>query len=106
MVRPGLRLGGIIRRHADGVKKEIVNKFRRRPGPCLDDVPAGGGAGKILTVCRKKELTAGEDGAILALDFWLPRRTIPMLNRNAAFFYGYFYFFGFGAEQVKVLFAA
>lgn len=29
-----------------------------------------------------------------------------MLNRNAAFFYGYFYFFGFGAKKVKVFFAA
>ncbi len=29
-----------------------------------------------------------------------------MLNRIAAFFYGYFYFFSFGAKQVKVLFAA
>ena len=85
MVRPGLRLGGIIRRHADGVKKEIVNKFRRRPGPCLDDVPAGGGAGKILTVCRKKELTAGEDGAIVALDFFGPKEDHPHAESERGF---------------------
>ena len=29
-----------------------------------------------------------------------------MLNRNAAFFYCFFYFFGFSADKVKVLFAA
>ena len=29
-----------------------------------------------------------------------------MLNRNAAFFYGYFYFFGFSVEKVRVFFAA
>lgn len=29
-----------------------------------------------------------------------------MLNLFAAFFFAYFYFFGFGANKVKVLFAA
>ena len=29
-----------------------------------------------------------------------------MMNRFAAFFFGYFYFFGFSVKQVKVLFAA
>ncbi len=29
-----------------------------------------------------------------------------MKNLFAAFFYGYFYFFSFGANKVKVLFAA
>ena len=29
-----------------------------------------------------------------------------MLNLFAAFFFGYFYFFGFSADKVKVLFAA
>lgn len=29
-----------------------------------------------------------------------------MMNLFAAFFYGYFYFFSFGADKVKVLFAA
>ena len=28
------------------------------------------------------------------------------MKKFAAFFYGYFYFFGFGAEKVKVFFAA
>ena len=29
-----------------------------------------------------------------------------MMNLFAAFFFGYFYFFGFSADKVKVLFAA
>lgn len=29
-----------------------------------------------------------------------------MMTRFAAFFFGYFYFFGFGVNKVKVLFAA
>ena len=28
------------------------------------------------------------------------------MKKFAAFFYGYFYFFGFGAKKVKVFFAA
>ena len=56
---------------------------------------------------RKKELTGGGDGAIFSLDFNEPQRRTPlMLNRIAAYFYSYFYFFGFSDNKVKVLFAA
>ena len=44
---------------------------------------------------------------MIPTEFPIPvERSTVMLNLFAAFFFGYFYFYGFWTDKVKVLFAA
>ena len=53
------------------------------------------------------ELTVGNSSAnIRPTNRNYQERSHINMKRFAAFFYGYFYFFGFWAKQVKVFFAA
>lgn len=70
---------------------------------------AGGGERRDKKVHKQEKnlLTEQSPGAMIPTEFLrsAERRTV-MLNLFAAFFFGYFYFYGFWTDKVKVLFAA
>ena len=52
-------------------------------------------------------MTGESPGAMIPTEFPISaERSTVMLNLFAAFFFGYFYFYGFWTDKVKVLFAA
>ena len=56
---------------------------------------------------EKNLLTEQSPGAMIPTEFLISaERSTVMLNLFAAFFFGYFYFYGFWTDKVKVLFAA